>query len=364
MKISVKVLAICLLGYRISSSNVISGVVIDSNKSPIFGARITLKHSGIATGTNIDGSWEMQIPSSSGVNIQRIANQKGNRLEILNGRLWIRFSNHDANGRCCLSSEYKYYSKMPVDANRTLAESDVLLIGWNNVIRLSLPLSALQDTIILDTSKIDSDIPWNSDFAYYNIVDERDGQVYKTIEINGQIWMAENLNFRNSSGKSDTIGRAYEYIVDSTIKYGRLYTWNEATIGHFPYDPIENIQGVCPSGWHLPTDLEWKNLCDTSSVNGPKLKSKYGWATDPKSMKYLGNDSLGFRALPGGGGSVRYKGFGGISTSASFWSAKEPPFGGFAVEYSLQYDDSMFIRVNGDKANLATVRCVKNAPGK
>jgi hypothetical protein len=72
--------------------------------------------------------------------------------------------------------------------------------------------------------------------------DSRDGQTYQTIKIDNQVWMAENLNYRTSSGSW-----CYDNSSDNCEKYGRLYTW-------------ETAKGVCPSGWHLPSTKEWSVL--------------------------------------------------------------------------------------------------------
>lgn len=75
-----------------------------------------------------------------------------------------------------------------------------------------------------------------------SFIDIRNWVIYETIEINGEIWMAENLRYNPSKG-------SYIYDNDPSMedKYGRLYTWEEAL-------------HACPQGWRLPTSEEWQNL--------------------------------------------------------------------------------------------------------
>ncbi|UBM63513.1 PKD domain-containing protein [Candidatus Sulfidibacterium hydrothermale] len=161
--------------------------------------------------------------------------------------------------------------------------------------------------------------------------DSRDGQTYKTVKIGNQEWMAENLKYMPSvsppsqGSKDSAYYYVYGYRGDSVSEakdttnyktYGVLYNWTAA-------------KNACPSGWHLPSDDEWKILemylgmsqsaADSSDVHGTdegkKLKSTSGWQNDGN-----GTDAVGFSALPGGycdGGGD----FGDLGNGGYWWSA-------------------------------------------
>ena len=151
------------------------------------------------------------------------------------------------------------------------------------------------------------------------VTDCRDGQSYKTVVIGTQTWMAENLNYAVDSSW------CYENSADSCAKYGRLYTWtaamgvsatyNDAVLG----DSVKH-QGVCPAGWHIPTNAEWTTLetaVGGEDVAGAKLKSASGWYKDGN-----GTDAYGFSALPAGD-RILSGDFISVGLSTDFWSTTE-----------------------------------------
>jgi uncharacterized protein (TIGR02145 family) len=110
------------------------------------------------------------------------------------------------------------------------------------------------------------------------------GKEYKTVIINEQTWMAENLNYRIIP--SLMTGNVDYKCIDNCSEYGVLYNWEAA----------KNV--ACPDGWHLPSRAEWDQLVDYlggSTEAGAKLKATSGWNSDGN-----GSDTHGFAALPGG----------------------------------------------------------------
>ena len=186
----------------------------------------------------------------------------------------------------------------------------------------------------------EEDSPVNPNIEYGQLTDSRDGQTYKTVVIGSQTWMAQNLNYETS--------HSYCYNDDASncAKYGRLYTWTAATT-------------ACPSGWHLPSKVEWDTLITAvggSKTAGKVLKATSGWDSDGN-----GTDSFGFSALPAGG-----RGGGGYYYSegdcADFWSSTEVDrdyVHGMRMYYNGGYVDTYKCRshLRQEKLpNLAVVR--------
>ena len=183
-----------------------------------------------------------------------------------------------------------------------------------------------------------------------------------SVKIGNQVWMAENLNvdhYRNgdpiSTGLSNaqwesTAQGAYAIYNDDPFNekiYGKLYNW---------YAVIDS-RGLCPTGWHVPSDSEWislENYLGGSDVAGGKLKSTSVW----KTYNTRATNHSAFNALPGGLRSTNDSYY-GIDSYGYFWSSTE--VGGGGVWYRLLfYGNSGVLRVYSAKEEGFSVRCVKD----
>jgi len=148
-------------------------------------------------------------------------------------------------------------------------------------------------------------------------LDQRDSTVYKKVTIGTQIWIAENLNFNPSSGNS----WCFDENESNCDTYGRLYDWTTAVA-----DQHGNGVDICPIGWHLPSDVEWKTLemaigmsqseADKTSYRGTVEGTKL------KSAEMGGTDDYGF-AVVGGGYRKPDGSFNFLGWDADFWTATE-----------------------------------------
>ena len=200
---------------------------------------------------------------------------------------------------------------------------------------------------------------------YGEILDERDGQVYKTVQIGEQIWMAQNLNYDpgdvSDLGDFAWSGCDSEASIQCT-KYGRLYTWevamNKALCGQTVCKPSRVEQGICPVGWHLPNMDEFDTLFSNRMDGSNSLWSKSLWNT----YRIKGTDDYGFSALPGGK-KVSTHDFSGTTKAAYFWTSNERDDEN-AYFNSLSEGSGgvggMRSFSNDYKRNAFSVRCIKN----
>ena len=173
--------------------------------------------------------------------------------------------------------------------------------------------------------------------------------------------MAENLNYAVDSSW------CYENSADSCAKYGRLYTWTGAMNIDSSYQSVSAAavistphQGVCPAGWHIPTDAEWttlENAVGGSDTAGTKLKSTSGW-NDDGDESGNGTDAYDFSALPAGS-HYGYGNFILVGYHADFWSATEYDTDR-AYRRHLYYFSADMGTNSDNKYYAFSVRCLKD----
>jgi len=190
------------------------------------------------------------------------------------------------------------------------------------------------DSLVVMVSRPCPDTPFVSDF---------EGNLYTTVRIGNQCWMRENMRTRhysngdtlvNGNGMGyydpyDTTKYWFDYDDDPNVSaiYGRLYTWSAVMNGiHGPN--FSMIQGICPAGWHVPTDEEWLSLENFLGwISDEAKQMEWGGTNAGGKLKEAGyehwlypnvgaTNESGFSALPGGAGSpmgysfsLKYEGY-------------------------------------------------------
>jgi uncharacterized protein (TIGR02145 family) len=260
---------------------------------------------------------------------------------------------------------YAFYAKMAEDAAKK-ADFDILVSK----------VAAIEEILI-------------NDGLYSFIIDDRDENKYNIVKIGNQVWMAENLKYLpmviGKETGSYTAPFYYVYGYDGTdvnvakatanyATYGVLYNWPAAMNGEISTisNPIR-VQGVCPSGWHLPSDSEWTELIDYlggANIAGGKLKETNltHWETPNDGA----TNQSGFTALPGGLRSTLYgttAHFTQLNYTGYWWSSTGQDEGWFnsilavydaLVIYIETYNAGVVKDWEGQTSRGHSVRCVKD----
>lgn len=208
----------------------------------------------------------------------------------------------------------------------------------------------------------------NTALKYGSLVDI-DSNLYPTIEIGTQVWMAENLKTsklndgtpisnitKNSDWEKSTTGAWSYYNNNATLgkTYGKLYNWHAVNTGK-----------ICPTGWHIPSEAEWKVLAEYlggSGRGGVKMKTpgnkedSTGLWTSPNAGA---TNESGFTGLPGGFRHVQGE-FVTMGDYSYWWSTTESYLVRDAISFQLAFDRS---GINGGGTYKATgfyCRCIKD----
>jgi len=197
------------------------------------------------------------------------------------------------------------------------------------------------------TFAMDGNKALTANFEPNTFVDDRDGSTYRMVKIGDQMWMAENLKYRSTTDYSSSC-YYNDYSADNCNKYGRKYSWAMAmSISNFynenPWESSKaNHQGICPTGWHLPSEREWDILVNAVGGNpgaGIKLKSTTGWHDDSN-----GTDEYGFSAL------ASYSGY-----SGSWWTANQNTY-----RYMSYQSESLLTNTRYWNIDYHNIRCIRD----
>ena len=200
------------------------------------------------------------------------------------------------------------------------------------------------------------------------------GHSYSTLALDGQCWFAENLRsstYANGDDIPSTLTDSqwnnaldgattiygeddgctnYSPDIDSCDpavaleEYGRLYNWYA----------VDDARGLCPAGWHVPTESEWQTLISQqggSSSAGEALKSTYGW-----SYSGQGTNASGFSGMPGG---KRQDGSGYYTSAGDngiWWTST--PYSSLARYVELKFNSNGVTQSYSDREEGYSVRCI------
>jgi uncharacterized protein (TIGR02145 family) len=190
-----------------------------------------------------------------------------------------------------------------------------------------------------------------------------DGNVYATVVIGTQTWMAENLktskfadgsvipNVNNGDWMflSTPAWCNYDNSAENDITYGKLYNWYTVA------DP----RNLCPAGWHVPSDAEWTTLTTFlggTSAAGGKMKTTSGW----DAPNTAATNESGFSGLPGGYRNRNTGSFLSVGGSGNWWSSSETTLTPFALYRKLIYTNGNAGWSTSEKPNGFSVRCLRD----
>jgi uncharacterized protein (TIGR02145 family) len=168
------------------------------------------------------------------------------------------------------------------------------------------------------------------------------GMGVRTVNIGRQVWMAENMNVETTGSW------CYENEPENCAKYGRLYTWEAA-------------MRVCPNGWHLPTDEEWKELERTLGLTREEADATKGRGTTVANKLKPGGQS-GFAVQWGGYFPPEAQKFHRAGEVATYWTATAAKNG--VWHRDVDRNTTKIWRSTVLKETGCSVRCVQDAPTK
>ncbi len=180
---------------------------------------------------------------------------------------------------------------------------------------------------------------------------DSEGKEYKTVVINCQTWMAENL--ATATGRDGSELKCYKKNKKYKEQYGCLYTWSDA-------------RKACPTGWHLPAKKDFDDLLAAAGTNAADRSQNL------RAASFDGNDKLKFAALPGGYHTYIFDKYEHVDDIGLFWSGTEQ-INGITDAYALSVHPAYVehgdpdvhmpeeaVVVSFDRPDGISVRCIKD----
>ena len=210
----------------------------------------------------------------------------------------------------------------------------------------------------------------------FGTVTDIDGNVYQTVQIGDQLWMAENLktthyndgseipNIINNddwSGLSTGAYGDYDNNPTNSETYGRLYNWYT----------VDDSRGICPDGYHIPSDDEYKQL-ELYLGMSESESNHIGWRGTNEGSQLAGHADLwnngdlennsefgtsGFSAFPAGYRTDTFGNYTGMGNWGYFWSSSEN-INNYSWYRILNYNYSNVFRYSDYKQRGMSIRCV------
>lgn len=182
-------------------------------------------------------------------------------------------SSSATSSSCSMDTEFAEKMSSSETSSSSMEESSSSVESSSSEVPSSSSVVESSSSVAESSSSSENDVSSSSEYyklnwdylnpsiSYDTIIDSRDGQVYKTVVIGSQIWMAENLNYNYPEGKKSI---CYHDSAEYCVRFGRLYKQDVLSL-------------VCPEGWHVPDSTEWETLVIYTGETNGVLKTDTGW---------------------------------------------------------------------------------------
>jgi uncharacterized protein (TIGR02145 family) len=195
-----------------------------------------------------------------------------------------------------------------------------------------------------------------------SFIDSRDRKAYTSVLIGTQCWMGQNLDIgtqiiskANPSNNSVIEKYCYNDLPANCDRYGGLYSWDEV----MQYTKKESAEGICPDGWHIPSEADWTTLNNYlgADVSGGKMKEAgtKNWLAPNKG----GTNTSGFTALPAGFRMYTNSTYKQSGVETNFWSSTLNDATSVVI-FNLDGNDNTLVKGFDDKRYGYSARCIKN----